>query len=51
MGKMKAVEALVALGADLKTKDSQGRTPIDAAEHAGLTSVVAFLKSAPAAKY
>lgn len=50
MGKMKAVEALVALGADLTIKDSQGRTPLDAAERAGLTDVVAFLKRALLAK-
>jgi uncharacterized protein len=50
MGKMKAVEALVALGADLKAKDSQGRTPLDAAERAGLTEVAAFLSRAAAAK-
>lgn len=50
MGKMKAVEALVALGADLTTKDSQGRAPLDAAERAGLTDVVAFLRRAAAAK-
>jgi uncharacterized protein len=50
MGKIKAVEALVALGADLKIKDSQGRTPLDAAERAGLTDVVAFLGRAAAAK-
>ena len=43
MGKMKAVEALVTLGADLKAKDSEGRTPLDAAERAGLTDVAAFL--------
>ena len=49
MGKMKAVEALVALGADLKAKDSQGRTPLDAAERAGLTDVAAFLSRATAA--
>ena len=50
MGKMKAVEALVALRADLTTKDSQGRTPLAAAEHAGLTDVVALLRRAAAAK-
>ncbi len=50
MGKMKAVEALVALGADLKAKDSEGRTPLDAAERAGLTDVVAFLTRAAASK-
>jgi uncharacterized protein len=50
MGKMKAVEALIALGADPTTKDTQGRTPLDAAEHAGLTDVVAFLRRAVAGK-
>jgi ankyrin repeat protein len=50
MGKRKAVEALVALGADLTIKDSQGRMPLDAAERAGLTDVVAFLKRALLAK-
>jgi uncharacterized protein len=48
MGKMKAVEVLIALGADLTAKDSQGRTPFDAAERAGLTDVAAFLKRAAA---
>lgn len=50
MGKMKAVEALVALGADLTIKDSKGRTPLDAAERVGLTDAVVFLKRAAAAK-
>jgi uncharacterized protein len=50
MGKMKAVEGLVGLGADMTIKDSQGRTPLDAAERAGLTDVVAFLKRALLAK-
>jgi ankyrin repeat protein len=50
MGKMKAVEALVALGADVAIKDSQGRTALDAAERAGLTDVVAFLRRSLAAK-
>ena len=50
MGKMKAVEALVELGADLTIKDSKGRTPFDAAGRAGLTDVVAFLRRAAAAK-
>jgi ankyrin repeat protein len=45
---MKAVEVLIALGADLTAKDSQGRTPFDAAERAGLTDVAAFLKRAAA---
>jgi ankyrin repeat protein len=43
MGKMKAVEALVGLGADLTAKDAQGRTPLDLAERAGMTDVVKFL--------
>jgi uncharacterized protein len=50
MGKMKAVEALVALGAELTMKDSRGRTPLDAAERVGLTDVVAFLRRAAGAK-
>jgi ankyrin repeat protein len=50
MGKMKAVEALVSLGADLTMKDSTGRTPLAAAERAGLTDVVEFLKRAAAAR-
>jgi ankyrin repeat protein len=40
---MKAVEALVGLGADLTAKDAQGRTPLDLAERAGMTDVVKFL--------
>lgn len=50
MGKMKAVEALVALGADLTMKDTKGRTPLNAAERAGLNDVAAFLRRAAAAK-
>jgi uncharacterized protein len=46
MGKMKAVEALVALGADQKAKDAQGRTPLDGAERVGLTDVAAFISRA-----
>jgi ankyrin repeat protein len=48
MGKMRAVEALVALGADLAGKDSSGRTPLEAAERAGLDDVAAFLRRAAA---
>ena len=48
MGRMKALEALIALGADLTIKDFKGRTPVDAAERAGLTDVVTFLKRAAA---
>lgn len=44
MGKMKSLEALLALGADLTSKDSNGRTPAEAAERAGLTEVVKFLR-------
>jgi len=50
MGKLKAVEALVALGADLTVKDSKGRTPLDAAEQVGLTDVAVFLRRAASAK-
>ena len=50
MGKLKAVEALVALGASLTAKDVQGRTPLNAAERAGLNDAAAFLKRAAAAK-
>lgn len=50
MGKMKAVEAFVALGADLTLKDAQGRMPLDAAERARLADMVTFLRSAAAAK-
>ncbi len=50
MGRMKAVEALVALGADLTVKDSKGRTPLNTAERAGLTDVAAFLRRATSAK-
>ncbi len=50
MGKKKAVEALVALGADLTTQDSKGRTPLDTAERAGLTDVAALLRGVAAAK-
>ena len=48
MGKMKAIEALISLGADLTIKDSGGRTPLDAADRAGLSDVVALLKRAAA---
>jgi ankyrin repeat protein len=50
MGKVKAVEALVELGADLTVKDSKGRTPLDAAERAGRTDIAAFLRRAASAK-
>jgi hypothetical protein len=44
MDKMQAVEALVALGADLSLKDAKGRTALAAAEGAGVADVVALLK-------
>lgn len=50
MGRMKAVEALIALGADLTIKDSQGRTALDVAERAGLADVVTYLRSVFAAR-
>lgn len=43
MGRMKAMEALVALGADRTMKDSRGQTPLETAQRVGLTDVVAFL--------
>ena len=50
MGKMKAVEMLVAIGADLTIRDFNGRTPLDAAERAGFTNVAAFLGRAATAE-
>lgn len=50
MGKMKAIEALLELGADLTSKDSSGSSPLEAAERAGLTDVVAFLRRAGTGK-
>ncbi|MBC7927243.1 MAG: ankyrin repeat domain-containing protein [Bryobacteraceae bacterium] len=47
MGKRKAVESLLSLGADPKIKDANGRTPIEAAERAGQTDVVTFLRKLP----
>ena len=44
MGRAKAVEALVALGADLTLKDAQGRTPLETAERAGFPEIAAILK-------
>ena len=44
MGKVKAVEALLAVGADRGLKDANGRTAVEAAERAGLSDVVALLK-------
>jgi len=48
MGKRNAVEALVAMGADLTSKDAAGRTPLEAAERVGLTDVAALLRVAAA---
>ncbi len=50
MGKRNAVEALMALGADLATKDGKGRTPVEAAEGVGLMEIVALLRRSAAAK-
>ncbi len=50
MGRRGAVEALMALGADLMSKDAKGRTPVDAAEGAGLTEIAALLRRSAAAK-
>lgn len=44
MGRLRAVETLVVLGADAKAKDAQGRTPVEAAERAGLAEAVQILK-------
>ena len=46
MGRIKAVEALVALGADPAAQDANGRTPLDVAERAEFADVAAFLKHA-----
>lgn len=48
MGKAKAVEALVAVGADLGLKDASGRTAVQAAERAGLEEVATVLRRAAA---
>ena len=50
MGKKHAAEALVELGADLEARDSSGRTPLEAAERAGLKEVVAILRRAASAE-
>lgn len=50
MGKKHAAEALVELGADLEARDSSGRTPLEAAERAGLTDVAAFLRRVASAE-
>ncbi len=50
MGRTKAVEALVALGADRTLKDAQGRTPLETAERAGFPEVAAILKRPAPAK-
>ena len=44
MGKMRAVKALSALGADPAAEDSNGRTPLDVAERAEFVDVAEFLK-------
>lgn len=44
MGKVKAVEALISLGADRTLKDARGRTPLETADRAGNSDIVALLK-------
>ena len=46
MGKVKAVGALVELGADRTAKDSKGRTALDIAERVGLADVILLLRRA-----
>lgn len=46
MGKVHAIRALLALGADGTLKDSKGRTPLEAAEGAGIEEAVALLRQA-----
>lgn len=43
MGKLKAIQALLALHADATLKDTAGRTPLEAAQRAGLTDAAALL--------
>jgi ankyrin repeat protein len=43
MGKTNAVQALIALKANLDARDSTGRTPLDAAKSAGHTKIAALL--------
>lgn len=50
MGRMTALEALIALGADPASKDSKGLTALDVAERAGLAEVVTYLRSASTSK-
>lgn len=44
LGRLKALETLLALKADSKLKDASGLTPLQAAQRAGLTDAVALLK-------
>lgn len=46
MGKLRSLEALIALGADLQAQDRQGQTPLSAARRAGLADSVAALERA-----
>lgn len=44
MGKLKAAEVLVSLGADRTLKDSKQRTPLEVAERTGNSEIAALLK-------
>lgn len=44
MGRLKSIEALLALGADRTLRDARGRTPQQTAEQAGLDEAAAFLR-------
>ena len=46
MGKMRAVEALLSLGADLKIRDLKGMTALAVAERAGLDEIAVVLRRA-----
>jgi ankyrin repeat protein len=46
MGKMRAVEALLSLGADLRVRDLKGMTALEVAERAGLDEIVVVLRRA-----
>lgn len=49
MGRLKAAEALMTLGANPTLQDFRGRTPLELAERAGLAAVATLLRTAAAA--